>query len=69
MEPVSPRPPRRRHLHSAEALARAVASLRDPAVTGVHRRGNGVRVHALSFAAASLAALLLVMASIALARG
>lgn len=59
----------RKHLTPPVALARAVVRAAGPSeATGAHRStGNGVRVHAIWFAALSLAALLAVLAAAALA--
>ena len=57
----------RKHLVSPEALARATTAIASPGLVGMHKQGNGVRVHGLYFSVVSLVALLLVIASVVLA--
>jgi hypothetical protein len=63
MKQASKRPsvPLPRHLHSREAVARAVAHPIEPALLRRRGQGNGARVHAIYFVAVSLAALVLVI--------
>jgi hypothetical protein len=59
--------PSRKHLVSPEALARATTAIASPGLAGMHKQGNGVRLHGLYFAVVSLVALLLVIAAVVLA--
>lgn len=60
--------PVRKHLTPPRAIARAIAEVAAPGTSGAHRsRGNGVRVHAIWFAALSLVGLVLVLTAAALA--
>lgn len=56
-----------RHLITPETLARAAVLGRDADLTRHHGQGNGMRVHALYFAAVSLVALAMVIAAVAVA--
>ncbi len=60
--------PLRKHLTPPRAVARAVVRATDPGTAGAHRAsGNGVRVHAIWFAALSFVGLVVVLTAAALA--
>lgn len=56
-----------KHLIAPETLARAAVLGRDADLTRHHGQSNGMRVHALYFAAVSLVALAMVLAAVAFA--
>lgn len=64
---TGPGKPLRRHLISPQAIARSAGIRGDVDLTRSRGHGNGVRTHAVYFAAVSLAALVLVIAAVALA--
>lgn len=64
---TSPAKPLRRHLLTPEALARGAVIGQGADLTRRHGQGNGMRVHALYFAAVSFVALLLIVAAVAFA--
>lgn len=59
--------PVRKHLLSAQAMARSAAIPADVDLTRHRGQGNGVRVHALYFAVVSLVTLVVAIAAVALA--
>lgn len=61
---TGPATPLRKHLLTPEALAHAAAVGPRADLTRRHGQGNGMRVHALYFAAVSLIALSLMIAAV-----
>jgi hypothetical protein len=59
--------PLRKHLLSAQTIARSAAASSRVDLTRHHGQGNGLRVHLVYFAAVSLVALMALIAAIAVA--
>lgn len=57
----------RKHLLTPETLARAAVIGRGADLTRHHGQGNGLRVHAVFFAMASLVALAMIISAVAFA--